>query len=169
MRGLNVTDVRRERIPLLWITALAKCFCSVMGDTKYPCVCRRTKLPGRGVHSEVRELGRRWVREVVIHSWQFVIYSGHCSVSRQGNWEWVRWWMRWYTVNVWKTGLGSRVCCFKPWFASWSPLLPPTLVPKRFAQCRAAMKTKDLAVYCRYMYAWGYLGTIISSVGPGSC
>ena len=29
-------------------------------DTKYPCVCRRTKLPGRGVHSEkVREIVRR--------------------------------------------------------------------------------------------------------------
>ena len=57
-----MTDVRRERIPLLWSTvketALAKGFCSNMGDTKYPCVCRRTKLPGRGVHSEkVRELG----------------------------------------------------------------------------------------------------------------
>ena len=34
---------------------------------------------------------------------------------------------------------------------SRSPLLSPlTLVPKWFAQCRAAMKTKDLAVYCRY-------------------
>ena len=59
-----MTDVRRERIPLLWSTvgetALAKGFCSNMGDTKYLCVCRRTKLPGRGVHSEkVREIGRR--------------------------------------------------------------------------------------------------------------
>ena len=59
-----MTIVRRERIPLLWSsvgeTALDKDFCSNMGDTKYPCVCRRTKLPGRGVHSEkVRETGRR--------------------------------------------------------------------------------------------------------------
>ena len=29
-----------------------------MGATNYPCVCRRTKLPERGVHSEkVRETG----------------------------------------------------------------------------------------------------------------
>ena len=59
-----MTDVRRERIPMLWSTlaetALAKEFCSNMGDTKYPCVCRKTNLPGKGVHSEkVREIGRR--------------------------------------------------------------------------------------------------------------
>ena len=64
MGGLNVTEVRRKRIPSLWstvgITALAKGFCSNIGDTKYPCVFRRTKLPGRGVDSEkVRETGRR--------------------------------------------------------------------------------------------------------------
>ena len=61
MGRLNVTDVRRERIPLLWgtarETALAKGFCSNMGVTKYPCVCRRTKLPGRGVYRKVRETG----------------------------------------------------------------------------------------------------------------
>ena len=40
--------------------AKAKCFCSNMGDTKYSCVCRRKKLPGRSVHSEkVREIGKR--------------------------------------------------------------------------------------------------------------
>ena len=56
-----MTDVRREQFPLLWSTAggeeaLAKGFCSLV-DTKYPCVCRRTQLPGRGVHSEkVREI-----------------------------------------------------------------------------------------------------------------
>ena len=39
---------------------LVKGFCSDMGDMKYSCVCRRTKLPGRGVHSEkVREVDRR--------------------------------------------------------------------------------------------------------------
>ena len=46
------------QFPLLWSTvgeaALAKGFCSNMGDTKHLCVYRRTKLPGRGVHSEVR-------------------------------------------------------------------------------------------------------------------
>ena len=57
-----MTDVRMERLSLLWSsvreTALAEGF--NMGDTKCPCVCRRTKLSGRGVHSEkVRELGRR--------------------------------------------------------------------------------------------------------------
>ena len=64
MGGLNVIDVRKQRIPLFWSTvmetALAKDFCFNTGDTKYPCVCRRTKLPGRGAHSEkVREIGRR--------------------------------------------------------------------------------------------------------------
>ena len=59
-----MTDVRRERTPLLWSsvgeTVLAKTFCSNRGDTKYPCVCRRTKLFGRSVQSEkVREIGRR--------------------------------------------------------------------------------------------------------------
>ena len=38
-----MTDVRRERIPLLWSTegktALATGFCSNMGDTKCVCVC----------------------------------------------------------------------------------------------------------------------------------
>ena len=46
-----MTDVRRERIPWRWSTvgetALAEGFCCNMTDTKYPCVCRRTKLPGR--------------------------------------------------------------------------------------------------------------------------
>ena len=59
-----MTDDRMERIALLWSsvreTALAKGFSFNMGDTKCPCVCRRTKLSGRGVHSEkVREMGRR--------------------------------------------------------------------------------------------------------------
>ena len=46
-----MTDVRRVRLPLLWSTvretALAKCFCCNVGDTKYiyPCVCRRLGLP----------------------------------------------------------------------------------------------------------------------------
>ena len=59
-----MTDARREKIPLLWSTAreraLAKGFCFNMGNMKNSCVCRRTKLPGRGAHSEkVRETGRR--------------------------------------------------------------------------------------------------------------
>ena len=71
MRGLNVTDVRRERIPLLWSnarqTSLTSAFYLNMergggggGVLKCTCVCRRTKLLGRGVHStKVREVGRR--------------------------------------------------------------------------------------------------------------
>ena len=43
MGGLNVKDVKKVRLPLLWSTvgeaALAKGFCSNMGGTKYPCVC----------------------------------------------------------------------------------------------------------------------------------
>ena len=58
-------------------TTLAKGFHSNTGNMKYPCVCRRTKLPGRGVHSEtVREVGRKQVRAVVADSSQFVVYSG---------------------------------------------------------------------------------------------
>ena len=56
MGGLNLTDVRREAMPLLWSTvketAVAKGFCVNMGNMYYPCVCRRTKLPGRGAQSE---------------------------------------------------------------------------------------------------------------------
>ena len=57
-----MTDVKRERIPLLWNTVgetmLAKGFCSNMGYIAF--VCRRTKLPGRGVQSEkIRKTGRR--------------------------------------------------------------------------------------------------------------
>ena len=58
-----MTDVRREVIPLLWSTvgetAVAKGFCSNLGDTTYLCVCR-TKLPGRLVNSKkVTEIGRK--------------------------------------------------------------------------------------------------------------
>ena len=70
MGGLNVTDIRRGRIPLLWgrvrERTLAKGFSFNLGDAKCLCVCIRTKLSGRHVHSEkVRELGRGWVREEV--------------------------------------------------------------------------------------------------------
>ena len=63
MGGVDVTDVRRERILLLRSTvretALAK-VCFNRGNTKYPCASRRTKLSGRGVHCEkVREISRR--------------------------------------------------------------------------------------------------------------
>ena len=48
--ALHLTDIRRESIPLFWSTvregALAKGFCSNMGDTKYPCVCKTMKPPG---------------------------------------------------------------------------------------------------------------------------
>ena len=50
-----MTDVRRERIPLLWSTVgqtvFAKGFRSDIGKTKYPCVRGRTKLPGKGAAS----------------------------------------------------------------------------------------------------------------------
>ena len=49
-------------------TALAKGFGSNMGDTKYPCVCRRTKLPRRGVHRKVRETGDESEKKL----WQIV-------------------------------------------------------------------------------------------------
>ena len=60
-----MTDVRRERISLLWSRVRepteAKNLSLNMGDAKRLCVCRRTKLSGRCVaHSEkVREVGRR--------------------------------------------------------------------------------------------------------------
>ena len=38
-------------------TVLVKGFCFKMGNTKNLCICRRAKLPGRGVHSE-------WIREI---------------------------------------------------------------------------------------------------------
>ena len=51
-----MTDVRRERVPLLWSIVtertLPRGFSFNMGDAKRPCVCRRTKLSGRCVHSE---------------------------------------------------------------------------------------------------------------------
>ena len=56
-------DVRRERIPLLWSRVkertMATGFSFNMGDAECLCVCRRTKLSGRCVHSEkVGEVGR---------------------------------------------------------------------------------------------------------------
>ena len=62
-----MTDVRREKIQL-WSTegetGLAKGFCSNMEDTKYPCVSRRTKLPGRGVHNDmVTEIREHFVAD----------------------------------------------------------------------------------------------------------
>ena len=55
-----------ERLSLLWSPvrerAMAKGFSSNMGDTKYPCVCRRTKLPGWGVHGE--KLGQGYRQEI---------------------------------------------------------------------------------------------------------
>ena len=38
-----------------------------MRNAKYPCVCRKTKLPGRGVLKEkVTEVGKGGVREEVV-------------------------------------------------------------------------------------------------------
>ena len=57
---LNATDVNGETqlIPLLWNTErlMDKGFSLSCGMWSI-CVCRRTKLPGRGVHSEIREVG----------------------------------------------------------------------------------------------------------------
>ena len=58
--GLNVADVKKERIPSLRsrVRERAKGFSLRMMDAKRSCVCRRTQLHGRGVHSEkVREAG----------------------------------------------------------------------------------------------------------------
>ena len=56
-------NVRNDRIPLLWGTVrerlLDKGFSFNMSNTKHLCVCRKMELPGRGVHSEVRKVGRR--------------------------------------------------------------------------------------------------------------
>ena len=62
-----MTDIRREKTPL-WSTEgeaeLTKGFCSNMGDTKYPCVCRRTKLPERGLHNDmVTEIREHFVAD----------------------------------------------------------------------------------------------------------
>ena len=61
---MNVTDVRKKRIYLLLNTvterALAKDHSYNLGDVQCPCVCRRTKLPGRGVRYEkLRETGSK--------------------------------------------------------------------------------------------------------------
>ena len=59
-----MTDVRRERIPLLWSRVrerdLTKDFSFNIGDAKCPCVCRRTMLSGRRekTSEKVREVGR---------------------------------------------------------------------------------------------------------------
>ena len=45
----------------------------------YLCVSKRTKLPGRGVHSEVRETGKRLVRELAVTDSLTV-----CSVQSKG-------------------------------------------------------------------------------------
>ena len=61
MGVLNATDVNRETqiIPLLWYTErlMDKGFSLSCGMWSI-CVCRRTRLPGRSVHSEkIREVG----------------------------------------------------------------------------------------------------------------
>ena len=58
---MNVRDVRNATaLCIVRETALTQGLCSNMGDVKYPCVSRRTKLTGRGVHSEkFRGIGRR--------------------------------------------------------------------------------------------------------------
>ena len=66
-----MTDVLWSRVGE---TALAKGFCCKMEDMKHLCACRRTKLPGRGVHREVRrnrqEMSQRGIcdRELTVCS-----------------------------------------------------------------------------------------------------
>ena len=80
-----MTDVIRERIPLLWSTVRERVstngFCLNMGNTKYPGFCRRTKLSGRGVHSEkARELSKKHMTEhTVIH----LAESTHTNTLKQ--------------------------------------------------------------------------------------
>ena len=80
-----MTDVRRERIPLLWSTVRERVstngFCLNMGNTKYPGFCRRTKLSGRGVHGEkARELSRKHMNEhTVIHLAESTHTNTHTS------------------------------------------------------------------------------------------
>ena len=51
-----MTNVRREKLLLLWRTvretALATDSCFTVGNMWQPSVCRRSKLPERGVHSD---------------------------------------------------------------------------------------------------------------------
>ena len=67
-----MTRVKMQRISLLWSTvrerAMAKGFSFNMGDTKYPCVCRRTKLPARGytVRIKDRDTGRGSARGGIV-------------------------------------------------------------------------------------------------------
>ena len=49
----NYTDIYDGKIAALLSKSQRQGFNFNMGDTKYPCVCRRTKLPGRGVHCEM--------------------------------------------------------------------------------------------------------------------
>ena len=97
--GLDEADVRKLRMSLLWSTvgktALAKGFCSYIGEAKYLCVCRRTKLPRRGVHSEkVREISWRWAREELVTVDRLLLvlaWTGHyrrgCTRSRCVFWK----------------------------------------------------------------------------------
>ena len=72
MAGLNVTDVRRERIPLVWSTVRESRPMDFVGTWETQSIqvfCRRTKLSGRGVHGKkARELSRKHTNEhTVIH------------------------------------------------------------------------------------------------------
>ena len=84
MAGLNVTDVRREIIPLLWNIVRERAlaiffFFFFLNMRRYKIsVCLLKNGAARnGLHSgKVREISRTRVREVVTYCWQFAIYSG---------------------------------------------------------------------------------------------
>ena len=102
MGGLNMMDVTRKQILLLCCmvgdTALAKGFCSNKGNTKYSCICRKTKLP---VHSDVREVG--WWND-----WRFILNAN------KNTWNLPM--MVFSSLCTWK----SRSCCLSDLFSfSW--------------------------------------------------
>ena len=49
-KGDNPIAFMHKKRKSVW--PIAKGFCSETGDMKYPCVSKRKKLPGKGVHNE---------------------------------------------------------------------------------------------------------------------
>ena len=54
---MNVTDITKETIPLSMSTVRQSRLAKGFNLLTWGCVCGRT-LPGRAVHSDVRELGK---------------------------------------------------------------------------------------------------------------
>ena len=70
-----MTDITKETIPLSMSTVRQSRLTKGFNLLTWGCVCGRT-LPGRAVHSDVRELGKGCVREVVTDSCHFAFHSG---------------------------------------------------------------------------------------------